>query len=82
MTTLRLLEGLSALGIETDLIDRTLPAVEKVRRMADHLGAPECRAALIADMEQDYAGAKVPLINGRPVRILQASKLGAGSCKA
>ncbi|PJX22221.1 hypothetical protein CAP48_14910 [Advenella sp. S44] len=75
----RLLDGLKSIGIETDLIDRTLPAVDKVARMAKHLNAEERGAALIANIKEDYQDAKAPQINGRPIRILHASKMGAGS---
>ncbi len=75
----RLLDGLKSIGIETDLIDRTLPAIDKVARMAKHLKAEERGAALIANIEQDYKKARAPKINGRPIRILHASKMGAGS---
>lgn len=75
----RLLDGLAALGIATDLIDRTIPATEKVSRMAALLGLEDRGQALNAAIEADYVDAKAPLIDGRPIRILHASKLGAGT---
>ena len=75
----RLLDGLAQVGIATDLIDRTVPATEKVARMAAHLGLEDRGQALNAAIEADYVDAKAPLIDGRPIRILHASKLGAGT---
>lgn len=75
----RLLDGLAELGISTDLIDRTLPATEKITRLAAHLGLEERGAALVEAIEADYMGAAAPLIDGRPIRILHASKQGAGT---
>jgi len=75
----RLLDGLAAVGIETDLIDRTLPAVEKVRRLAGHLGLAERGEALVAAIEADYAEVRPVLVDGRPLRIVHISKQGAGT---
>ena len=75
----RLLDGLAAVGIGTAMIDRTLPATEKATRLAALLGLEERGAALAAAIEADYEGAAAPLIDGRPIRILHASKLGAGT---
>ncbi|MEC7763706.1 MAG: ABC transporter substrate-binding protein [Pseudomonadota bacterium] len=73
-----LLQGLEPLNVPTAMIDRTLPATEKVRRMAEILGLQERGDALIAGIEADYTGLPETLIDGRPVRILHASKQGAG----
>lgn len=74
-----LLEGLSGLGIRADLIDRTLPATEKVSRLAALLGLEERGEKLIAAMETDYRAAAPVTVNGRPLRIVHASKMGAGT---
>ena len=79
VTSKRLLEGLAAVGVQTDLIDRTLPAVEKVRRLAGHLGLAERGEALVAAIEADYSAAKPALVEGRPPRIVHISKQGAGT---
>ena len=78
VTNRRLLDGLAAVGVETDLIDRTIPAVEKVRRLAGHLGLAERGEALTAAIEADYAEASPVLRDGRPLRIVHISKQGAG----
>lgn len=79
VTSKRLLEGLAAVGVKTDLIDRTLPAVEKVRRLARHLDLAERGEALVAAIETDYSAAKPVLVGGRPPRIVHISKQGAGT---
>ncbi|SLN39105.1 Hemin-binding periplasmic protein HmuT precursor [Roseivivax jejudonensis] len=74
-----LLAGLERVGVETDLIDRILPAPEKVRRLAAHLGLAERGEALIAEIESAYTQAEtVTRDDGAPLRILHASKQGAG----
>lgn len=75
----RLLDGLKLVGIRTDLIDRTLPAIEKVRRLAERLGLQERGEKLIAAIEADYKSVVPVSVKGKPVRILHASKLGAGT---
>lgn len=75
----RLLDGLGAVGIRTDLIDRTLPATDKVARLAALLGLEDRGAKLIAAIEADYAGIRPVEIDGRPLRIVHASKMGAGT---
>ena len=79
VTSKRLLEGLAAVGVKADLIDRTLPAVEKVRRLARHLDLAERGEALVAAIETDYSAAKPVLVDGRPPRIVHISKQGAGT---
>ncbi len=79
VTNRRLLDGLSAVGIKTDLIDRTLPAVEKVRRLAGHLGLAERGEVLVAAIEADYREVRPVRIDGRPLRIVHISKQGAGT---
>ena len=75
----RLLDGLEAVGVKTDLIDRTIPAVDKVRRLAGHLGLAERGETLVAAIEADYAQAEPVLSDGRPLRIVHISKQGAGT---
>lgn len=71
--------GLEQIGIDTALVDRTLPATEKVRRLAAYLGAAKRGKALIAAIEEDYARAvPAPAPNGAKLRIIHASKSGAG----
>lgn len=79
VTNRRLLDGLAAVGIKTDMIDRTLPATEKVRRMAALLGLPERGEKLIAAIEADYEAVDPVETEGRPLRIVHASKMGAGT---
>lgn len=73
-----LLAGLDDLGIQTLMIDRSLPAIEKVERMAELLGVQDRGDRLIAAIENDYASVKPVLTDGEPLRILHASKQGAG----
>ncbi|MCQ0971956.1 ABC transporter substrate-binding protein [Paracoccus sp. TK19116] len=73
-----LLAGLDDLGIETLMIDRSLPAVEKVERMAELLKVEDRGERLIAAIENDYATVEPVLADGEPLRILHASKQGAG----
>ncbi|TWG97294.1 iron complex transport system substrate-binding protein [Mesorhizobium sp. J18] len=75
----RLLDGLSAVGIQTDLIDRTLPATEKVARLSALLGLEERGVELIEAIEADYAEVRPVEIDGRKLRIVHASKMGAGT---
>ncbi|MGS1097083.1 ABC transporter substrate-binding protein (plasmid) [Aquamicrobium terrae] len=75
----RLLDGLAGLGIRTDLIDRTLPATEKVSRLAALLGLEERGEKLIVAMEADYKAIEPVTVDGRPLRIVHASKMGAGT---
>jgi iron complex transport system substrate-binding protein len=75
----RLLDGLETVGIETDLIDRTLPATEKVTRLAAHLGLQERGEKLVAAIEADYAAIHKATVEGRALRIVHASKMGAGT---
>lgn len=75
----RLLDGVAGLGVKAELIDRTLPATEKVTRLAALLELEDRGAELMQAIEADYAGVKAPLIDGRPIRILHASKQGAGT---
>lgn len=75
----RLLDGLSGMGIKAELVDRTLPAIEKVTRLAALLGLEDRGAELVKAIEADYVGADAPQIDGRPIRILHASKQGAGT---
>lgn len=75
----RLLDGLKTVGIPTDLIDRTLPATEKVTRLAALLGLEERGAKLVEAIEADYAAIRPVTVEGRPLRIVHASKMGAGT---
>lgn len=75
----RLLDGLSAVGVKTDLIDRTLPATEKVTRLAALMGLEERGAKLAAAIEADYAAIRPVKVDGRPLRIVHVSKMGAGT---
>ena len=75
----RLLDGLKTVGIRTDLIDRTLPATEKVARLAALLGLEERGVKLIEAIEADYAAVRPVTVEGRPLRIVHASKMGAGT---
>lgn len=71
--------GLEQIGIQTALIDRTLPATQKVRRLAAHLGAEDRGEALVDAIEQEYANAPtVTAPDGEKLRIMHASKAGAG----
>ncbi|RVV97586.1 hypothetical protein EKE94_13725 [Mesobaculum littorinae] len=73
--------GLERVGIDTDIVNRTRPATEKVALMAGHLGLEDRGAALIAQMRQSYADAAAESgvgAGGAPLRILHASKQGAG----
>jgi iron complex transport system substrate-binding protein len=79
VTTRRLLDGLGAVGIQTELIDRTLPATEKISRLAALLGMQHRGAKLIEAIEADYANVKPVTLDGRPLRIVHASKMGAGT---
>ncbi|MAL97715.1 MAG: hypothetical protein CL583_04605 [Alteromonadaceae bacterium] len=73
-----LMVGLDGVGIENETIDRTLPATEKVTRLAALLGLEARGAELVRAIEADYREATAPLIDGRPIRILHISKQGAG----
>lgn len=75
----RLLDGLKAMGVRTDLVDRTLPPPEKVRRLAALLGVEGRGEELVAAMEADYAGITPVELDGRPLRIVHVSKQGAGT---
>lgn len=75
----RLLDGLKAVGVRTDMIDRTLPATEKVARLAALLKLEERGARLIQAIEADYAQVEPVAVDGRPLRIVHASKMGAGT---
>ncbi|RFC61769.1 hypothetical protein DYI37_19510 [Fulvimarina endophytica] len=73
----RLIDGLAALGQETKMISRILPATRKVREMAEILGVPERGEALVASIEADYeSSAKT---RGEAPRVLHISKVGAGT---
>lgn len=72
-----LFDGLAALDMRTEMIDRSLPATEKVRRFARLAGVEERGEALVAAIETDYARA-IPPEGDRPIRILHISKQGAG----
>lgn len=74
----RLLSGLSDLNIRNELIDRVLPATEKVTRMAALLGLEDRGAQLNEAILADYAKAEAIERSDRPLRILHASKQGAG----
>lgn len=73
-----LLAGLDTIDIPNTLIDRTLPATEKVTRMADLLDLEARGAELTAAIEADYARARAIERSDAPVRILHVSKQGAG----
>ena len=74
----RLLSSLSDLKIRTELIDRVLPATEKVTAMAALLGLEDRGAQLNDAINADYASAEAIERGDRPLRILHASKQGAG----
>jgi iron complex transport system substrate-binding protein len=73
-----LLTGLNNINISNRLIDRTLPATEKVTRMAALLGLVERGAALNASILADYAKAAALSQREPALRILHVSKQGAG----
>lgn len=75
----RLLDGVKVVGIRADLIDRTLPATEKVARLAMLMGLQDRGARLIEAIEADYASVRPVTVDGRPLRIVHASKMGAGT---
>ncbi|WP_062228469.1 ABC transporter substrate-binding protein [Aureimonas frigidaquae] len=75
----RLIEGLRALGQRAEIIDRTLPPADKVRRMAEILGAPERGEALVQAIQADYAQASELKRPGHPLRLVHASRMGAGT---
>ena len=79
VTSQRVLDGLKAIGIPTAMIDRTLPATEKVSRLAALLKLEERGQKLNAAIEADYAGIEPVQIDGRKLRIVHASKIGAGT---
>lgn len=79
VTSQRVLDGLKAIGIPTAMIDRTLPATEKVSRLAALLKLEERGQKLNAAIEADYAGIEPVQIDGRKLRIVHASKMGAGT---
>lgn len=71
--------GLERVGIETDLIDRSLPATKKVALMAERLGLQDRGTALNEVIAADYAKASALLSEREaPLRIMHASKQGAG----
>lgn len=74
----RLLAGLSAIKINNHLVDRILPATEKVRRMAELLGEEARGADLIAAIEADFAKANSITRSDQPLKLLHVSKQGAG----
>lgn len=75
----RLLDGLEAVGVRTANIDRALPATEKVRRLAELLDLEERGAKLVEAIEADYAAVRPVEREDGPLRIVHASKMGAGT---
>ncbi|MCO5072182.1 MAG: ABC transporter substrate-binding protein [Rhizobiaceae bacterium] len=75
----RLLDGLEAVGVRTANIDRALSAVEKVRRLAALLDLEDRGAKLVEDIEADYTAAPTVDRDREPLRIVHASKMGAGT---
>lgn len=73
-----LLTGLSDINIPNQLIDRTLPATEKVTRMAALLGLEERGAELNTAINADYAKAQEIERGDGLLKILHVSKQGAG----
>jgi len=74
-----LLDGLEAVGVRTANIDRALPATEKVRRLAALLGLEERGEKLVGAIEADYAAVRPVERADGPLRIVHASKMGAGT---
>lgn len=79
VTSQRVLDGLNSVGVQTAMIDRTLPATEKVSRLAALLKLEERGEKLNAAIEADYAAIEPVLLDGRKLRIVHASKMGAGT---
>ncbi|WP_199016780.1 ABC transporter substrate-binding protein [Shimwellia pseudoproteus] len=80
VVNIKLLNGLQPFGITTKMVDRTLPAREKIRRMAALLGHPERGEALVASLDQDYREAQTFRLPGqRPLRLMHLSRIGAGN---
>lgn len=73
-----LFTGLDRIGLRTVKIDRTLPPEDKVRGMAALLGVPDRGEELVAAIRTDLARVQAQDVDGRPIRILHASKQGAG----
>jgi len=75
----RLLNGLEAVGVKTANIDRALPATEKVIRLAALLGLEDRGAKIVEAIEADYAQIRPVMRGGKPLRVVHASKMGAGT---
>ncbi|GEM_PF-3248478 len=74
-----LLEQAERLGIARVMLERTLPAVTRVQRLAALVDRRERGQALVARIEAGYASADA-LSDGRPaVRVLHLSSSGAGA---
>jgi len=71
------LEQADRLGIDSVMIERTLPATERIRRIAERLGRPRRGIELIARIESRYAQAAVIAADHGPVRVLHVSSSGA-----
>lgn len=77
-----LLSRLASLGVATVMIERSLPAVERIKQLADLVNRNARATALIERIRADY-GRAVQLAKGEsPVRVLHISSTGAGSSGA
>ncbi|MDB6177393.1 ABC transporter substrate-binding protein [Paracoccus sp. Z330] len=74
----QLLAGLSDIRIPNQLIDRSLPATEKVTRMARLLELDARGEQLNHEIRSSFAKAQAITRSERPLRILHVSKQGAG----
>lgn len=74
-----LLEQAERLGIRTVVIERTLPPVERVKRLAELTGAIASGQQLIASIRQDHQRALERIDDTDPVRVLHVSSAGAGN---
>lgn len=77
-----MLERLNSLGVKTTMVERTLPAVERVRRLAEIVGREQRAARLISRIQSAYQRAAELAAGQEPVRVLHISSSGAGSSGA
>lgn len=73
------MEQAERLSIPHVMLERTLPAVERVERLAALIGQPERGQALVTRIQAGYASAEALSETGGTPRLLHISSAGAGT---
>lgn len=78
----QLLDRLAALGQATAMVNRGLPAIDRISQLVARVGGNAAAQVVIAQMTTDYQRARQLAAGKSPLRVLHISSTGAGNSGA